>query len=79
MGNHAYDRSNSEEIARQDNWIETLMTALALIGGAWVTVQLIKSFGKKAYHCNRCKTTVVRATAQCPSCGAGLNWDKTNA
>lgn len=62
---------------KNENWIETLLKAFALMGGAWLAVELIKVFGEKRiiYNCPNCGNEIPYKVKKCPHCEVNLNWE----
>lgn len=56
-----------------------LLTALAVLGGAWLSIEILKSFSKKetVYDCPVCKYAVKFGTTECPNCHSKLSWPST--
>ncbi|MBU1012683.1 MAG: hypothetical protein KKG99_06745 [Bacteroidetes bacterium] len=69
-----------EEVMAKNNWLDQLFTAAALIGGAWLTIELIKTFGEKKvyYSCPNCGfDKIEKGLTECPSCKVTLSWSGT--
>jgi rubrerythrin len=58
----------------KENFLETLFRIGALMGGAWIGVEIIKMLGKLVYTCPNCDNVVQRGTTTCPNCKVGLAW-----
>lgn len=58
----------------KENFLETLFRIGALVGGAWITVELIKAFSKKVYSCSHCGNEIQKGVSRCPHCGVKLKW-----
>lgn len=58
----------------KESFLDNLFRIMALMGGAWITVELLKIFAKKIYECPHCSGEVQERTSRCPHCGVKLGW-----
>ncbi len=58
---------------------EGILAALAILGSAWLSVEILKSLGKKetVYDCPVCKYSVKFGTSHCPNFNSKLSWPTT--
>ncbi len=58
-----------------------ILSALAIIGGALLSVEILKSLSKKetVYDCPVCKYDVKYGTLECPNCHSKLSWPTKEA
>lgn len=68
-------RHHKENILDND-----FLKLLAVLGGAWMGVEILKSFSKKetVYDCPVCKYSIKFGTSQCPNCNSKLEWPNSN-
>jgi len=61
---------------RNDSFGDELLKAVALIGGTWLGIEILKSLSKKeiVYDCPVCRYPVKFGTAVCPNCHSNLSW-----
>ncbi|MEW6609138.1 MAG: hypothetical protein AB1414_17130 [bacterium] len=59
---------------QKENFLETLFRIGALIGGAWITLELIKMISQEVYTCSHCGLEVQRGMTRCPHCQVKLKW-----
>ncbi|MFH1896819.1 MAG: hypothetical protein ABH886_01040 [Candidatus Desantisbacteria bacterium] len=57
-----------------ENTFDRLSKTLALMGGAWIAVELIKLFAKVVYTCPHCSNEIKKDINKCNHCGVGLIW-----
>lgn len=64
-------------MAKQDEFFDSLVKMAGLIGGAYLTVELLKMFAKKkiVYSCPRCNFDIEYGADQCPNCKTYLSWN----
>ena len=64
---------------KKDEVSEGIVGALAILGGAWLGAEILKSFSKKetVYDCPVCKYAVKFGTSHCPNCHSKLSWPTT--
>ena len=64
------------DMAKKNSWIEDLLLAAGLIGGAWLTIEALKAASKEKdfYSCPKCNTDIVYAETPCHNCGTELDW-----
>lgn len=62
----------------KSNWLETLFKGAALIGGAWLTIELLKAFSRKVtvYSCPVCNVDITYNETPCHNCSSDLEWPK---
>ncbi|MEK7814112.1 MAG: zinc ribbon domain-containing protein [Candidatus Desantisbacteria bacterium] len=58
----------------KENFLETLFRIGALMGGAWITLELIRAFGQEYYICPHCGIEIQRGMTNCPHCEVKLKW-----
>ncbi|MBU0700210.1 hypothetical protein KKE26_02780 [bacterium] len=58
----------------KENFSEGLLKILALIGGGWIAVELIKAFSREVYRCPHCRGEIKERIDECPNCKVGLIW-----
>lgn len=58
----------------KESILDTLHCTLALIGGDWITVMLIKSFSRTVYACPHCDKEIIPKTDHCPHYSVRLRW-----
>lgn len=58
----------------KESFLETLFRIGALMGGAWLTVELIKLFSTVVYTCSHCHNEIQERISKCPHCGVKLVW-----
>lgn len=61
-------------MGKESKFVDDLVEAGALIGGMWLTLEIIKAFSKKVYKCPICQTEVIYGTQRCPTCNNQLSW-----
>ncbi len=61
-----------------DSIIESIFKVMALIGGAWLTIEVLKALSKKVtyYDCPKCGNDVKYGQYECDNCGTELGWDE---
>ncbi len=59
---------------KKDDIVESLVKAGALIGGMWLTLEIIKAFSEKVYKCPICETEVKLGMPICPKCKTKMEW-----
>ncbi len=71
-----YDKDKNLLMARKGSWIQDLFIGMALIGGAWMTYDILKKYSKRKimYHCPECDALIDYNIKQCPYCETGLIW-----
>lgn len=61
-----------------DRTKDKILTSVALLGGGFLFVELLKLFGKKTtfYSCDRCRYDQLEfGTTMCPNCKSKLKWN----
>lgn len=59
---------------KSNNFLDEILTLGALVGGAWLSVEILKSL-TRVYKCPNCKQDIKKAdVAKCPHCGVPLEW-----
>ncbi|MEW6095465.1 MAG: hypothetical protein AB1567_02910 [bacterium] len=58
----------------KENFLETLFRIGGLIGGGWITLELIKAFSQKVYLCPHCRNEIQYKISKCPHCKVKLVW-----
>ncbi len=58
----------------KENFLETLFRIGAFVGGAWITVELIRAFLPTSYICSHCDKKVPKGISECPYCQVKLKW-----
>ncbi len=58
----------------KESFLDNLFRIGALMGGAWITVELIKAFSQVIYTCSHCGMEVQRGNYICPHCKVKLRW-----
>lgn len=63
-------------MAKDSNWVETLLKGAAMIGGMWLSIELIKALSKKKvmYRCPNCRSLISFRQTPCPYCDEKLRW-----
>jgi len=61
---------------KDDSIFEGILGAFAIIGGAWLGIEILKSISKKeiVYDCPVCKFPVKYGINSCPNCNSKLSW-----
>ena len=61
---------------KKDDIGDKILGALAIFGGAWLSVEILKSLSKKetVYDCPVCKFSIKYGTDVCPNCHSKLSW-----
>ena len=64
-------------MAKDENWLETLLKAAAVIGGAWLGLEILKAIAKKEeyYTCPNCMNDIKFGNNKCSRCGVTLKWE----
>lgn len=72
--------TNLDIMAKDDNWLTSILKIGAIIGGAWLAVEFIKMIGKEKvyYNCPKCNEDIEYGVKQCPRCKSFLSWEKEN-
>lgn len=75
-----YAESKSDFMAKKNSWGESILALLAMLGGAWLLIELIKLFGKKTtmYSCPSCDHDIEFGCPICPNCKSLLSWPSPN-
>lgn len=66
-------------MAKSDKTADAILKGIALIGGGYAFVELLKLFGKKTtfYTCTKCKYDKLEYGEKiCPNCKSHLEWPK---
>ena len=58
----------------KESFLDNLFRIGALMGGAWITVELIKAFSQKVYLCPHCRKEIEERISKCSHCGVELIW-----
>jgi len=76
MYDNSYNK-NQYLMANKDNWVVTLFKGMAIIGGAWLTIEILKAISKKTvfYDCPVCGTDIEWGQEQCNNCKSYLDWE----
>ena len=63
-------------MAKKDSLIDGILKAMAIIGGAWLTIEVLKAIGKKTvfYDCPNCGNDIEYNQYKCDVCGTKLDW-----
>jgi len=59
---------------QKESFLDNLFRIMALMGGAWITGELLIIFSKKIYECPHCRGEVIEKSESCPSCNVKLKW-----
>lgn len=57
--------------------LEGIAKGLAIIGGAWLAVEILKAIAEKeiVWSCPNCKSDIQYGKNPCPACQTNLSWD----
>ncbi len=62
-------------MSKKVTFLEGLLITAGLIGGAWMTANLIKNAKKKImYKCPVCESHIEYNVERCPYCDSKLKW-----
>lgn len=61
-------------MTEKDDFWESLFKVGALIGGAWLFSEIIKSLSNPVYRCPSCNNVINEGEHYCPHCNAYLEW-----
>ena len=64
-----------QKMSKKRSFWENLFTAGAIIGGAWLTYEIMKGSKKKVmYKCPVCNSLIDYKVNPCPYCDSQLEW-----
>ncbi len=66
-------------MAKGDSIIGSIFKFMALLGGAWLTIEVLKAISKKVtyYDCPKCGSDIEYGQENCNVCGVGLDWENS--